>query len=101
MNLQKSKFTKSTVENVFYLHREPSKGEKNNKNIDICFGTKKCDAVNRLREIRNTKVGHYNCVHMSDDEFKTLFNDVTMCFEDLQAEEVFIQALQELKPGIA
>ena len=101
VNLEKSKFTKSADENVLYLHREPSKGEKNNKNIEVYFGTKKCDAVDLLRKIRSTKIGHRSCVHMSDDEFKTLFDDVTKCFEDLEAEREFIQALQELKPGIA
>ena len=100
VNLVKSKFTKSADENTLYLHREPSRGEKYKRNIDVYFATKKCNAVDLLRKIRNEKIGHRNCVPMSDDEFKELFEDVTKCYEDLEADSGFIQELQMLKPGI-
>ena len=101
VNQVKSKFTKSADENVLYLHRVFSKGELDNRNIEVYFGTKIYNAVELLRHVRNESISHPSTTHMSDDEFKTLFDNVTKCFEVLEAERVLIQALQKLKPGIA
>ena len=99
VNLVKSRFTKSARKNILYLHRDPSNAEKSNKNINVYFATKKCNAVDLLRRIRNEKIGHRTCVPMSDDEFKTLFEDVMKCYEDLEVDSRFIRELQKHKRG--
>ena len=98
VNLMKSTFTKVN-RNTLYLHREPSKGEKRLRYFEVYFATKKHDAVHFLRGIRNEKIGHSSCVAMTDDEFKTLFEDVTKCYEDLDVDDGFVQELQRLKQG--
>ena len=59
------------------------------------------DAVNRLRQIRNTKIGHPRKVSVSDREFNNLVSEVEECFKILTNNKRFIQELQEIKDGKA
>ena len=101
VNLQKSGFKPSGMDDVLYLKRKPSREEKRMNNIQMYFGTKKYDAVDRLRELRNKKVGHPKNVSMSDADFDTLVSEVKKLYEILTNDEESIQEPQKIKDGKA